>query len=189
MQSHDDMFEDMFTAALQDAANEPVPKIGSTFNLPSVTVYTDMPKLKPFDAKLPIDRNAFAQQHLTRVPPSHNLPIRTYANEYYAFSWNEPRPGNVAITVYAESAKNLFKIKDLFAYKPGHPDAFKYPVKIAPPPYAMRGNGILDDCRAQRIVLIHTLLDLNEIMRREYGMRVLTAQATHDFTNAYWGRL
>lgn len=70
---------------------------------------------------------------------------------------------------------NINRFKNyLEAYGPNAKNAFAYPVEIAPPAYAMKGAGIADNCRTQRIILVHTLLDLDRVLQETCRMRVLS---------------
>lgn len=199
-------FDTMFNDAMQAAANDPVPVPGSPFypvfaqarqgKVPEVqaeTVYDDMPKLKPFVPGTPFGTNIAACTPLVMVPPKTRLPgspaVRTYASRYYAFAWWERDMSGDELTVYANSAKNLFKFRNSpSAYGPNAKNAFSYPIEIAPPAYAMTGAGIADDCRTQRIILVHTLLDLDRVLQETCHMRVLSDDMAASLTterNAY----
>lgn len=185
-------FDALFNDALQATANDPMPVPGSPFypvftqarqgKVPEVqaeTVYDDMPKLTPFKPGAPFDADIAAGTPLVLVPPKTRLPgspaVRTYASRYYAFAWWERDMSGDKLTVYVNSAKNLFQFKNyLEAYGPNTKDAFSYPIEIAPPAYAMKGAGITDDCRTQRIILIHTLLDLDRILQKTCRMHILS---------------
>lgn len=185
-------FDALFNDALQATANDPMPVPGSPFypvftqarqgKVPEVqaeTVYDDMPKLTPFKPGAPFDADIAAGTPLVLAPPKTRLPgspaVRTYASRYYAFAWWERDMSGDKLTVYVNSAKNLFQFKNyLEAYGPNTKDAFSYPIEIAPPAYAMKGAGITDDCRTQRIILIHTLLDLDRILQKTCRMHILS---------------
>ena len=152
---------------------------GKTPEVQAETVYDDMPKLTPFKPGTPFDADIAAGTPLVMVPPKTRLPgspaVRTYASRYYAFAWWERDISDDKLTVYTNSARNLFRFKNyLEAYGPNAKDAFSYPIEIAPPAYAMKGAGIADDCRTQRIILVHTLLDLDHVLRETCRMRLLS---------------
>ena len=192
MPNPNDPFDALFNNAMQAAANNPVPVPGSPFypvftqarqdKVPEVqaeTVYDDMPKLKPFKPDAPFDADIAACTPLVMVPPRTRLPgspaVQTYASRYYAFAWWERDMSGDELTIYANSARNLFQFKGSpSAYGPNAKDAFSYPIEIAPPAYAMKGAGIADDCRTQRIILVHTLLDLDRVLRETCRMRLLS---------------
>lgn len=192
MPNPNDPFNSMFNSAMKAAANDPMPVPGSPFypvftqarqgKVPEVqaeTVYDDMPELTPFKPGAPFDANIAAGTPLVLVPPKAKLPgspaIRTYASRYYAFAWRERDMSGDELTIYANSARNLFRFKNSpSAYGPNAKDAFSYPIEIAPPAYAMKGAGIADDCRTQRIILIHTLLDLDRVLQETCRMRLLS---------------
>lgn len=192
MPNPNDPFNSMFNSARKAAANGPMPVPGSPFypvftqarqgKVPEVqaeTVYNDMPKLKPFVPGTPFGADIAACTPLVMVPPKTRLPgspaVRTYTSRYYTFAWWEHDMSGDKLTVYTNSAKNLFQFKNyLEAYGPNAKDAFSYPIEIAPPAYAMKGTGIADDCRAQRIILVHTLLDLDRVLQETCRMRILS---------------
>lgn len=192
MSNPNDPFDALFNNAMQITAQDPVPVPGSPFypmftqagqgKIPKIqaeTVYDDMPKLTPFVPGTPFGADIAAYTPLVLVPPKTRLPgspaVRTYASRYYAFAWWEHDMSGDELTVYANSAKNLFQFKNSpSAYGPNAKDAFSYPIEIAPPVYAMKGTGITDDCRTQRIILIHTLLDLDRILQKTCRMHVLS---------------
>lgn len=192
MPNPNDPFDAMFNSAMKATANDPVPVPGSPFypvftqarqgKVPEVqaeTVYDDMPGLTPFKPGAPFDADITAGTPLVLVPPKTRLPgspaVRTYASRYYAFAWWEHDMSGDELTIYVNSAKNLFRFKNcLEAYGPNAKDAFSYPIEIAPPAYAMKGAGIADDCRTQRIILVHTLLDLDRVLRETCRMRLLS---------------
>lgn len=185
-------FDAMFNNAMKATANDPMPVPGSPFypvftqarqgKVPEVqaeTVYDDMPKLTPFKPGAPFDADIAAGTPLVLVPPKARLPgspaVRTYASRYYAFAWWERDMSGDELTIYANSAKNLFQFKNSpSAYRPNAKNAFSYPIEIAPPAYAMKGTGIADNCRTQRIILIHTLLDLDHILQKTCRMHILS---------------
>lgn len=192
MPNPNDPFNAMFNSAMKAAANDPMPVPGSPFypvftqarqgKVPEVqaeTVYDDMPKLKPFVPGTPFGTDIAAYTSLVMAPPKTRLPgspaVRTYASRYYAFAWWERDMSGDKLTVYTNSAKNLFQFKNyLEAYGPNAKNAFAYPIEIAPPAYAMKGTGIADDCRTQRIILVHTLLDLDRVLQETCHMRILS---------------
>lgn len=192
MPKPNDPFDAMFNDAIRDAANDPMPVPGSPFypvftqtrqgKTPEVqaeTVYDDMPKLKPFKPGAPFDADIAAGTPLVLVPPKTRLPgspaVRTYASRYYAFAWWERDMSGDELTVYTNSARNLFRFRNSpSAYGPNAKDAFSYPIEIAPPACYTKGTGIADDCRTQRIILIHTLLDLDHVLRETCRMRLLS---------------
>lgn len=138
-----------------------------------------MPELTPFKPGAPFDADIATGTPLVLVPPNTRLPgspaVRTYASRYYAFAWWEHAMSGDELTIYANSARNLFRFKNyLEAYGPNAKNTFSYPIEIAPPAYAMKGAGIADDCRTQRIILVHTLLDLDRVLRETCRMRVLS---------------
>lgn len=192
MPNPNDPFDAMFNSTLRAAANDPVPVPGSPFypvfaqagqgKIPKIqaeTVYDDMPELTPFKPGAPFDADIATGTPLVLVPPNTRLPgspaVRTYASRYYAFAWWEHAMSGDELTIYANSARNLFRFKNyLEAYGPNAKNTFSYPIEIAPPAYAMKGAGIADDCRTQRIILVHTLLDLDRVLRETCRMRVLS---------------
>lgn len=192
MPKPNDPFDAMFNDAIRNAANDPMPVPGSPFypvftqarqgKTPEVqaeTVYDDMPKLTPFKPGTPFDANIAAGTPLVLVPPKTRLPgspaVQTYASQYYAFAWWERDMSGDELTVYTNSAKNLFRFKnDPSAYGPNAKNAFSYPIEIAPPACYMKGAGIADDCRTQRIILVHTLLDLDHVLQKTCRMRLLS---------------
>lgn len=192
MPKPNDPFDAMFNDAIRDAANDPVPVPGSPFypvftqarqgKTPEVqaeTVYDNMPKLKPFKPGAPFDADIAAGTPLVLVPPKTRLPgspaVRTYASRYYAFAWWERDMSGDELTVYTNSARNLYRFRNSpSAYGPNAKDAFSYPIEIAPPTCYTKGTGIADDCRTQRIILIHTLLDLDHVLRETCRMHILS---------------
>lgn len=192
MSNPNDPFDALFNNAKQTTTQDPMPMPGSPFypvftqarqgKTPEVqaeTVYDDMPKLTPFKPGTPFDADIAAGTPLVMVPPKTRLPgspaVRTYASRYYAFAWWERDISDDKLTVYTNSARNLFRFKNyLEAYGPNAKDAFSYPIEIAPPAYAMKGTGIADDCRTQRIILVHTLLDLDRILQKTCRMHILS---------------
>lgn len=192
MPNPNDPFDALFNDAMRDAAKDPgLPpdhpfypvftqaRQGKVPEVQAETVYDDMPKLTPFKPGAPFDADIAAGTPLVLVPPKTRLPgspaVQTYASRYYAFAWWEHDMSGDELTIYANSAKNLFRFKGSpSAYGPNAKDAFSYPIEIAPPAYAMRGTGIADNCRTQRIILIHTLLDLDRILQKTCRMHVLS---------------
>lgn len=192
MPNPNDTFDTLFNDAMQAAANDPVPVPGSPFypvfaqagqgKIPKIqaeTVYDDMPELTPFVPGTPFDADIATCTPLVMMPPKTRLPgspaVRTYASRYYAFAWWERDMSDDKLTIYTNSARNLFRFRNSpSAYGPNAKDAFDYPIEIAPPAYAMKGAGIADDCRTQRIILVHTLLDLDRVLQETCRMRVLS---------------
>lgn len=192
MPNPNDPFDALFNDAMRDAANDPgLPpdhpfypmflqaRQGKVPKVQAETVYDDMPRLKPFVPGTPFDANIASCAQLTLVQPKTRTPgfpaVQTYASKYYAFSWRKHDMNKDELTIYTKSAKNLYRFKNSpTAYGPNAANAFDYPIEIAPPTYAMKGAGIADDCRTQRIILVHTLLDLDRILQKTCRMHVLS---------------
>lgn len=156
-------------------------------------VRNSMPKLKRYVPGTPINiktmRNVIPVQSVTVLGPTGPETYRICANEYYAFAWPEPRPYETSMPICIQDVKYLFRPRNVWAWKQGSAidprERYERRMRIIPPKARLEKRELLSDFEQERLILCKTLLDLDAIIRKNYGMYVLS----DELADAYWHHL
>lgn len=156
------------------------------------TICDDMPKLKPYKPSTPVNIKDLNLVHIkTAISNGYACGPRTYrvyANAHYAFVWWDPEPNDPNLPIYNRDVKNLYRPRHMWAWKPGVKTVLwekPYHLEIVPPKTRLHGHEVLENFEQERLILCKTLLDLDAIIRKNYGMYVLS----DELADAYWHHL
>lgn len=144
--------------------------------MPSITietVYDGLPPLVPFDRNNPPDIKNLKLK-LEAADPSDGTLV--YSNGCYAFTWYDAVRKKERCLIYTSCAKGLLRINYMEAVQ--DPDTARRKgsrIDIKPARQTFHEKDLTDDDRTERLILIKTLTDLDDIMQAEYGLRVLGA--------------
>ena len=142
--------------------------------------HDDTPALKKFDPRNPPDIKSLV---LRLAKTDRRLKRHYYTNDYYKFDIDESRIRETydgfghEVTILPEGANDLYSIKHICCAEGPTPQSywmpFKYWVDLRPPRITQHEADLFNRFETERLILAKTLLDLNGIVSKKYGMHCL----------------